>query len=150
MKRIWKHFIGWVFVMQAILAIFTVVYGIYLQVRMLVTHSYLNGYFRVSWYVYLGSWVMFVFLIRCAVRCIRASIHYKDWRYVLLTGCNGMLAYAVPILTFTIFFGRFNLGSPFAIIPLCIAIIGIRFKSSDEQTNFYVPAFSWLNRKRQK
>ena len=35
MKRIWKHFIGWVFVMQAILAIFTVVYGIYLQVRML-------------------------------------------------------------------------------------------------------------------
>ena len=150
MKRIWKHFIGWVFVMQAILAIFTVVRGIYLQVRMLVTHSYIDGYFQVSWYVYLGSWIMFAFLIRCAVRCIRASIHYKDWRYVLLTGCNGMLAYAVPILTFTIFFGRFNLGSPFAIIPLCIAIIGIRFKSSDEQTDFYVPAFSWLNRKRQK
>lgn len=147
MKHIWKRCIGWILVIQAILAGFTVVYGIFSQVNMLLTHNYIEGYFRISWYIYLGSWVMFALLIRCAVGCIQASIHCKSWRYILSIGCTGMLAYAAPILTFTIYFGRFYPGSPFAIIPLCIAVIGICYRFSTSEMNFYVPALFRLDRK---
>ena len=138
MKHIREYVVGISLVAYSIWMLYNVIYGITIQVAQFLDGSIFLEYFAMSWYIYLGSWIMFVFMALSAYRCIRANLSLKSWKYICVAGFFGLLAYCVPMVTFTIYSERFYSALPFSAIPIVIILAGLVCRSEITGTKSYI------------
>lgn len=139
MKQVKKHMIGLLIMLYAIWILSIVGRTLIREAIDIFTHNYLPGYFSISWYLYLGSWISCIFFFLSALRCIRASIICKSWKYIFTAGVLGMCGYCVPMITFSIYVKEFYSVLPHGIVPLCIALIGLGLRRSESVSDSYTP-----------
>ena len=146
MKQVKEYVVGISLVAYSVWMLFNVVYGIISQISQLLAGVFSPEYWAMSWYLCLGSWISYIFMTLSAYRCVRASLGPKSWKYICVAGFFGLLAYCVPMVTFTIYSERFYSALPFSAIPIVIILAGLVCRSEITGTKPYIPILSLLKK----
>ena len=135
LKQAKKYTVGAILALYAVWILYVVLSGLAKQAVAFLAHEYLPGYWSTSWYLYIGSWISCALLGVSAYRCIRASLAIRSWKYITLSGVIGFAGYCIPMITFSIYAGRFHTALPYAFAPLCVALAGIACRHGET----YIP-----------
>ena len=123
--------------------LFTVIHGVSGQLNMIGSEDFSLKYFKRVIYLYIGSWLSYILFFVSAYKCFRACMACKESaRNLMLSGLMGILGYAVPMLTFSIYAGRLQLSGLYILIPLYIFIVGVICSRKRAETMLCKPLWS--------
>lgn len=138
MKHWLRRIIGISFIAYILWLIFNVVYGVGLQVSMIWSKDFSFEHFERAAYVYVGSWITYLFFFISCFKCARVCVSYENSaKNLIISGLFGIIGYLVPMFTYSIYVGNLQLPSLYILFPLYILIIGLIFRRKQTEPILY-------------
>ncbi len=137
-----KRIVGLALVAYIAWLAFNVIYGITVQVIWFCSDSFLLELFKMTMYMYIGSWITYITFILSGILCLRASLSYTGCgKKLVLSGAFGVIGYIVGFITSSIHQQAVHLPGPYILAPIFVLIVGLLSRHRLEENAIYILAF---------
>lgn len=137
-----KKVIGYIIIVYIAWLAHNIVYGTVLQVTYFLSDDFIPELFRITMYMYVGSWMTFVVFIISGVFCVRACLTYTNGaKNLILAGIFGLMGYVFGYIASLINRQRIFIPSVYMLTPMYVLIVGILSRNRSPENTVYIPAF---------